>query len=217
MVRSYWNAYLLQEVLNWYLSADASSKFEQILWAKILFRKESFATRGSVLHLSLQVYSWDLLTAVCKIDENCGYWKRQHIWKDCVGIYWSYHCRSQHLPPFCPSGQHLHPLDNTSLSPTSPPPGTRSQHLPPPGPGHNTSLPPLDNTSLSPPGTRSQHLPPPSPGDYVQAGSMHPTGMHSCSRFYDFWIEFRWIHLISWIQLIFESYLSAGLLSYDTC
>ena len=38
---------------------------------------------------------------------------------------------------------------------------------PPPGPGHNTSPPPSR--------TRSQHLPP----DYAQAGSTHPTGMHS--------------------------------------
>ena len=69
------------------------------------------------------------------------------------------------------------PGHNTSLLQpwtTPPPPGTRSQHLPPspPGPGHNTSLPPF------PPGTRSQHFPPPPP--YAQAGGTHPTGMHSC-------------------------------------
>ena len=39
-------------------------------------------------------------------------------------------------------------------------PGNWSQHLPPP------------------PGTWSQHPPP----DYAQAGSTHPTGMHSCYR-----------------------------------
>ena len=31
-------------------------------------------------------------------------------------------------------------------------------------------------------GTRSEHLP---PGNYMQAGGMHPTGMHSC--FLRFW------------------------------
>ena len=64
------------------------------------------------------------------------------------------------------------PGHNTSL-----PPGTRSQHLPPPlGPGHNTSLPPGPghNTSLSPPsGTRSQHLPPP-PGTRPQHHPLPP-------------------------------------------
>ena len=44
---------------------------------------------------------------------------------------------------------------------------TRSQHLPPLGPGHNTSLPPRTRSQhLPPPRTRSQHLPP--PRDYAQ-------------------------------------------------
>ena len=57
------------------------------------------------------------------------------------------------------------------ITPPSPPPGTRSQHLPPssqgqvttppslpPGPGHNTSLPPLG------PGHNTSFPPPPGPG-----------------------------------------------------
>ena len=45
---------------------------------------------------------------------------------------------------------------------TTSPLGTRSQHLPPPGPGHNTSLTPGTRSQHlpSPLGTRSQHLPP---------------------------------------------------------
>ena len=54
--------------------------------------------------------------------------------------------------------QHQRSMDNT------PPPGTRSQHLPP-GPGHNTYLPlPQTRSQQLPNGTRSQHLPPPRPG-----------------------------------------------------
>ena len=80
--------------------------------------------------------------------------------------------------------QHQMPLDNTSLPP--PPghgPGTWSQHTPTPpppdmdmGPGHNTP---------SPPRTWTWDLvtTPHSPLDYVQAGGMHPTGMHSCYLF----------------------------------
>ena len=84
------------------------------------------------------------------------------------------------------------PGHNTSL----PPPGHRSQHLPPPR--AQVTTPP------SPPGHRSLHLPPPraqvttppppaqvttppspqaqvtTPPDYTQAGGTHPTGMHSC-------------------------------------
>ena len=63
---------------------------------------------------------------------------------------------------FCSTGrggvQHQRPLDNTS-----PHPGTRSQHLPPPG--------------TRAPRTRS-HLPPP---DHAQAGGTHPTGMRARS------------------------------------
>ena len=47
--------------------------------------------------------------------------------------------------------QHHRSLDNTF-----PPPGHRSQHLPPPPPWAQVTTPP------SPPGHRSQHLPPPS-------------------------------------------------------
>ena len=34
------------------------------------------------------------------------------------------------------------------------------------------------------------------------------------SRFYDFWIEAGWIHLISWIQLILKNYLWIVLLTF---
>ena len=82
---------------------------------------------------------------------------------------------SQHLPPSLPPG----PGHNTSPPRdlvTTPPPGTWSQHLPPPrtwsqhlhpplGPGHNTSPPPRDLVTTPPPlGTWSQHLPPSPPG-----------------------------------------------------
>ena len=66
-------------------------------------------------------------------------------------------------------GHNTSPLLGPGHNTSPPPPGTRSQHLPPPpllGPGRNTSLPPPllgpgHNTSPPPPGTRSQHLPPP--------------------------------------------------------
>ena len=124
--------------------------------------------------------------------------------------------RSQHLPP-----SHLH---NTSL-----PPRTRSQHLPPP------------EQHLPPPG---QHLPPwtttflpPPPGLCTgrwyasywnafwfvsgryrtsQRGFRQPQTRQS--RFYDFWSESSWIHLISWIQLILKiSYVQCYELCMESC
>ena len=59
---------------------------------------------------------------------------------------------------------------------TTPPPGTRSQHLPPqdqvtiPPPRDQVITPPRDQvTTPPPPRTRSQHLPPPTPSP----GTMH--------------------------------------------
>ena len=86
-----------------------------------------------------------------------------------------------------PTGQHpLLPLPSWDQVTTLHCPQDRSQHLPPLGLGHNSSLPPLWTTPPSlplPPGTRSPYCPPPLgpghntalPWDYAQVGSTHPT------------------------------------------
>ena len=93
--------------------------------------------------------------------------------------------RSQHLsPPQGTRSQHplsLGPGDNTPPRTRwqhPPTPRTRWQHPLPPGPGHNTSLPPGTRWQHPPPRTRSQHLSP-SPGTRGQ----HPL------------LETKWQHL----------------------
>ena len=96
--------------------------------------------------------------------------------------------RSQHLPPG--PGHNTSPhLDQVTTSPppdqVTTPPRTRSQHLPL-GLGHNTSLPPQNQVTTPPPLQNQVTTPPPSlPRDYAQAGSTHPTGMHSCFKIAD--------------------------------
>ena len=72
-----------------------------------------------------------------------------------------------------------HPLPSRTWSQHPPPPIDLVTTPPPPprGHGHNTSLPPATWSQHPPPRTWSQH--PPAPRDYAQAGSTHPTVMHS--------------------------------------
>ena len=65
------------------------------------------------------------------------------------------------------------------------PPGTRSQHLPSPDQARSQHLPPpwdQVTTPPSPPGPGHNTSLPPTPWDYAQVDGTHPTGMHSCSK-----------------------------------
>ena len=91
--------------------------------------------------------------------------------------------KGQPLPPGQGQRSTTYPWPGSKVNPFSPQPGSKVNHLVNPG-----QPPPLDNT---PPPSHHRNY-----GQY--AGSMHPTGMHTC---YMTDLTLKWMAMWVWIML----------------